>query len=75
MSKSEHFSQPQKFYAKNSITGLFFGEGKWTLTAPTESFDKVTISFIKATWLNVVVIPLSVDEQAAEEGWSPAWLV
>jgi hypothetical protein len=62
-----------RYFAKNSVTGLYFDGRTWESSSPAKSFDAVEIAFIKATWANVVMEPLTEEQQAAEEGWSLEW--
>lgn len=43
-----------KYFAKNSITGLYFNGSSFCDSNPTKQFDSVEIAWIKACWNNVI---------------------
>lgn len=43
-----------KYFAKNSVTGLYFNGCSFCDSKPTKQFDSVEIAWIKACWDNVV---------------------
>jgi hypothetical protein len=59
-------SNDTKYFAKNSITGLYFDGSSFCDTEPTRQFDAPEIAFLKATWDNVESVPVAQRSEIAE---------
>jgi len=62
-----------EFYARNSITGLFFDGVSFSDRQPSKAFDRTEIAFIKTVWANVEPVDVETWESACSEGWSLEW--